>query len=234
MTSAARRIAAFAAIVIVFGVLRVPAASADNGLESWLRSDPRAAQYRPIADEATELARVLADSNIPDGFLVRIIAEAAAKRVSPTAVVSVFRRTVDAFLAANAVLSEVGFLPERPDGRDSLFVRLGIVFSAGLDVSVFEELVVYADNLDKLLTVSEAIAETLSVTDLEPDAKTALGRSLLASRLPVSAYGSVPSVYLRGRAGGLSTDDVTTVIIDALGRGGGLVQIDAELRRRVR
>ena len=78
----------------------------------------------------------------------------------------------------------------------------------------------------------DAITRLRSVAELEEGETLKVGTLLLSSKVPVFAYGSLPSIYLKGRTAGLAEREIVDeVIIETLASGGGIIAMHVKIDR---
>lgn len=212
-------------------LLAVPAMG--DELSSWFDSDPRARAYEGVEAELQSLIDEARLRKVPVGPLIDKLREGAAKRVDPGRLLDAVGETIDQLARARSVLeqSEGNFSASEEDLQAvSLLLR-------GLSEELAVELISFG--LEKgcemraIRAAGDAITRLRSIAELEEGETLKIGTLLLAGKVPVFAYGSLPSIYLKGRASGLSDGEILNeVIIETLESGGGIIAMHTKIDRR--
>ena len=135
---------------------------------------------------------------------------------------------------ARRLLEDADLLPIRNEAIRNALRELSVYQAAGVAPRTMAETLDAAGNLGQGLAAISAVAQVIAIQPLSEETTTELGRTIINSELTPATYASVSSAYLRGTLQGLSPESVARIIIDVLDAGGGLIQIDRELRTRGR
>lgn len=223
----------FCALLLVF--LPIPAVEAQTPLlDQWYRESDNARRY---IDERSELAAVMEqarEDGIPPELIMLVLQEGAAKRVPPSRLIAALEAEEERLATARRILERVDLLPIRTADIQNALRELSVYQSAGVPPDVLDSVLARTDELDRGLAAVGALAQVVGIQPLRDDTMATLGISILASELTPATYASLSSAYLRGTLNGLPPETVVRIIVDVLEAGGGLIQIDRELRTRGR
>lgn len=163
-----------------------------------------------------------------------VLREGAAKRVPGPRLVAALREESRRLARAREVLEDAGLLPVRTDEIAEVLRTLSVFQAAGVEPGTIASILDATDDLDRGIAALSAIAGVVSIQPIEEGLATDLGLALTESALTPATYASVSSAYLRGTLSGVTGETAIRIIIDVLRRGGGLIQIDRELKARGR
>ena len=220
----------FAALLLLL-FFAVPAMG--DELSSWFASDPRARAYEEVEAELQGLIDEARLKKVPVDPLIDKLREGAAKRVEPERLLDAVAETIDQLSRARLILEQASgsSSPSEEDMRAvSLLLR-------GLPEQLAGELIAFGleqgREMRAILAAGDAITRLRSIAELEEGETLKVGTLLLAGKVPVFAYDSLPSIYLKGRASGLSDREILDeVIIETLESGGGIIAMHTKINRK--
>lgn len=163
-----------------------------------------------------------------------VLREGAAKRVPGSRLVSALREELQRLTFAEDALSETNLLPRNSEQLRDTLRQVSVYQAAGVDRATISSTLKRTEDLERALAALSAVAGVLSIQSVDQQQSTRLAVALLDSELTPATFASIPSTFLRGTAIGLPATTVVMIIIDVLERGGGLIQIDRELKVRSR
>lgn len=218
------------ALIAAFAVLSSAALHADaTELERWFRRSNRADRYADDRDAIVAIVREADAENLPTDSMVKLVQEGAAKRVPPERLLDALSAERDRLETATRILTSHGHR-----STDDAVERLAIAQRGGVTPAVLDSIAGAAESGKQAVAAAEAVMQLYSVARIDAAEAEELAVALVETDTPTSAYRSVPSLVLKGRAAGLSPEETMDIIIDTLNDGGGLVRIDREINRRGR
>lgn len=228
-----RRALAFLAAVLAFS-----AVAAAEPLSDWYATSPRAAAYLSIRAELSALLADCAGEGIPAELLMARIAEGAGKRVPAERLVAALRVDLSYYVAIRALVAKCYPGEDGGPRLAGLLERGGMALRSGLDAGQLGSMLGAASargadaarTMDAILAVAVAQASI----PLDEDSKTELAVAMALSGESPERFSQLTSLLLRGRAGRLQTRDLVAVIVGVLGKGGGFLQVDREITRRIK
>ena len=211
-------------------VLAVPATG--DELSSWFASDQRARAYEAVEAELQGLIEEARQRKVPVGPLVDKLREGAAKGVDPQRLLDAVGETIDQLARARSVLEQASGNPwesEEDVQAVSLLLR-------GLPEELAGELIAFGlhrgREMRAIRAAGDAITRLRSIAELGEGEALKVGTLLLDGRVPVFAYGSLPSIYLKAKASGLPEQEILDeVIMGTLESGGGIVAMRVKIGR---
>lgn len=222
-------------VILCIALLSAPAFAEDADVSAWFRADPRGKAYRSVEGRVTAVFEAAKESGLPLWILMEKLREGAAKRVGADRLASGLEQESHRLLEARDILlgQKVPLVETRT--REEAMKAVSIALLSGLSPAIISEMFSLA--VPPLRVPQDAVAALAAIIPVrdasrlaEPDIRR-LGAALLASRLPPAAFKSVSSFFLKARASGARDEDVLeTMLIPSLEAGGGLVQMEEELR----
>jgi len=229
-------------ISISISCLALYAQNVSVELSQWYSENPKAESYREVRSQLEDIFAKAKVNQIPPELVLEVLHEGAAKNVSPARLAA----GADKKLAELVVFQEMlasfpsSFKAFGPgEEKNALFLKtLYLLAKRGMPMAILRSLYAFAcenrTDAEILLSVFRGLGH-IHVLELIPGKKLdELGRVLLASKLPVSTYLSLGSVFVKGNLGDIPISEITSIIIEAVRDGKGLIRIDQELNRRGR
>ncbi len=221
--------AGFFLALVFLGLLAVPVCG--DEISSWFAADPRAQAYEGVQAEIEDLVSAARLHKLPLGPIIDKLREGASKGADAQRLLSALHETIERLARAQAILEQAGAPADDEDVQ-----ALSLLLLRGLPEEVARGLVAYGRQsgreMPAVRAACDAIASLLDVKTLGNQDALRVGTLLLASRLPLSAYGSLASIYLKARASGMEDDAILNdVIIGSLESGGGVVAMDEKINR---
>ena len=222
----------FLLLLLSWGLLAVPAGG--DELSAWFRADPRARAYAGVQVELQELLAAARLQKAPIGPLVDKLREGVSKGVEEQRLLVALRETTDSLVRARAILEQAH--AAAAVGEENVRA-VSILLQRGLPDPLAGALISYGlragHGMRAVRAVCDAVTSLLAVGALGDRDVLRVGELLLAGRLPISAYRSLTSVYLKAKASGLDDREILNyVIIGSLESGGGIVSMDEKIARR--
>jgi hypothetical protein len=216
-------------------LLALSAFGDDAELSAWFRSDPKARPYAAVQAEIAATFDEAAGAGLPAWVLMEKLREGAAKGVPAGRLATGLRAEATRLSqAADILLRARTSVADRRE-RDETLRAVSIALLAGFSPGAVETLLVLVapparGPQDAVAALAAVIpvkdASLLSEADL-----VRLGAALLQSRLPSTAFKSIGSFFLKASASGARDGDILDdMVIPALRGGGGLVQMEEQLR----
>jgi hypothetical protein len=223
------------AIILCVAFLSIPAFAEDADVSAWFRADPRGKAYRSVEGQVTATFAAASDAGLPLWILMEKLREGAAKGVGADRLATGLEQESRRLLEARDILLGQKVPIMDPRTREETMKAISIALLSGLSPAIIAELFSLA--APPLRIPQDAVAALAAIIPVRDASRLAesdirrLGAALLASRLSPAAFKSVSSFFLKARASGARDEDVLeTMVIRSLEAGGGLVQMEEELR----
>jgi hypothetical protein len=200
-------------------------------ISSWFAADPRARAYQAAQAEIEDLANAARLHNVPLGPILDKLREGASKGADTERLLAALRETIDRLARARGIFEQAG-----ASGSGEDVQALSLLLLRGLPEEVARGLVAYGRQAGRgmpaIRAACGAVTGLLGVEALENRDALKVGALLLGSRLPLPAYGSLASLYLKASAAGMEDSEILNdVIIGTLESGGGVVAMDEKINR---
>jgi hypothetical protein len=216
---------------LLFSLLLAVPAMGDE-LSSWFASDPRARAYEGVETELEGLIDEARLKKVPIGPLLDKLREGAAKRVDPGRLLDAVGETIDQLARARSVLEQSagGFSASEEDLQAVSLLLRGLSEELAVELIAFG--LEHGREMRAIRAAGDAITRLRAIAELEEGETLKVGTLLLAGKVPVFAYDSLPSIYLKGKASGLSDRMILDeVIIETLDSGGGIIAMHTKIDR---
>jgi hypothetical protein len=224
-------------LCILLSLLAI-AAAAEEPLSSWFATSPAAGRYESIRGD---LRTILADAErrgIPAELFMTRIAEGAEKRVASDKLVAALRKDLENYFAVLSIISKTMSAAPENRQRTDLLARGGMALRAGMDTGTFEQ--VFSDAVRRDVPPRRAIDALIAVAavdsrmPLDGEGKRSLASSLAASSEKEERFSLLSSLLLRGKTGKIGTRDLVALAVSILDSGGGFLQLENEITRRLK
>lgn len=225
---------------VLFFLLCVTSASLFAGeLDQWFASDSRAPAYASIRGELDVLADGLAREGIPVVLLVDRLDEGSAKRIAPAKLLDALRKDSDDFLFLGSLYArrEPAMYGDPQSKKDALVVG-SLILRSGIGRDMLEQCLTESGSggsaVKRCLDALLAVASVHRRSPLQPGQLARLTQALVVSPEKPERFSALSSLFVRGRAGGIRAGEIAELVIGAFGRGGGFVQAENEISRRIK
>ena len=207
-------------------------------LSAWFATSAAARVYEPIRGELSSILADAGERGVPLELMMTRIAEGAEKRVAPGKLILALRKDLDNYTLVKSMISGTSpgtaLTKEWPD----LLARGGMALRSGMDAATFENVLLTSTAkavdtrrvMDALITV----AAVDSRMPLGGEGKRALAVSLACSTEKEARFSLLSSLFLRGKSGKLGTRDLVAITVSTLDSGGGFLQLENEITRRLK
>ena len=209
----------------------------DQEITEWLRKDEKGKQYQKAEEELRGILDDAEEEEIPSGILMNKVREGASKRVTEEVLVSAVEselarlRTARTILEANAV----SFPSE--EAYQNALKELSLFLLNGLTEEQLSRLLAEAQagrmGIRAALAAGKTLMVIVAINGLDEQQISRLGDALLASEFSPEGYDSVASLFLKANVYRIDIADIVEPVIEILRGGGGLVQLENAVRRRI-
>ena len=216
--------------------------TAKRTIAVWFGGTEEEKKYGSIKNEVELLALNLGFSGLGEGLLVDRLVEGSQKRIPAEKLLVALKDETRRLQSIARILSERGLFPVgEADGlaaEASLLLRAGLgesEFATALDATA--ELVDLKTPLPKVQRVLTALSTALAIHarfPLEVGDRQKLITALVLSRIPRERFGSLVSLFARGKASGMSQSRMCALVIEYASSGATMERIERELERRIR
>lgn len=207
-------------------------------ISAWLQGEPQAEYLRGEEPRIREIFAEARSRSVPGEILFERLKEGAAKRAAPEVLLRSLREETERLAAARRIILSAGPAISAAAREISLLKTSSLALRGGFsEKSLFEVLRAASDSGKGPAGAIELLPLLIRMQGIEPLPEAsvgAFGLALFSGRLPPAQYGSLLSLYLKAAAGKLAGDVTLRLMADILRTGGGLVQIERELTRRIK
>ncbi len=205
---------------------------APDPLPSWYLKIPDI--YEPIKADVLSVIMTLREEEIPGDTIGLLVLEGAAKDVEPVRLIGAINLEVGRLLWLKQVLESSGYDEMEASELAEPLGRLSLFLQSGVERGALESLLRGQVDLEKVLYAGEALGKIVQFAYATPEDQIRLANAMIGSNVPSRRYSALASTVLRGLSAGLSPDRLLDIIVEVLNSGGGILQIDQEIRSRGR
>jgi hypothetical protein len=229
-------------------------------LEDWFNRQSDSEKYLLVKEELIALFESANKRSIPLPILFERLQEGASKNVPPGKLVQALREEVNRLSEIKSMIQDINtvsykqkqsyFFPfpesfpdpeeknKQKNKLEDLMHQLSIVNRSGISVETMSTLFILALDQEKpythVLLVLHGLIKIPGLNNLDNKEIANLGEALLKSAISPESYGTLSSIFVKGRTYNLNYSIITDIVTQQLQRGGGLVQIEQEIIRRGR
>lgn len=219
------------ALILLITLGAVSHASPDDA-PSWYPKVPQA--YEPIREEMMALIIMLREEGIPQDTVGLLVLEGVAKSIDPPRLIQAVKAQADRLLWLNELLQNSGYIGlNEPEFKEAL-ERLSLYLQSGVAPVAIESLFKDRPDLEKALYTGEALGKIVQFAYSTSEDQLRLAKAIVASNIPPRRYAALVSTVLRGLSAGFSPERLLDILVEVLSSGGGMLQIDQEIRSRGR
>lgn len=232
----------------------------EQTLDDWFKKQSGSDKYLPVKNELLSLFSSAHKQSLPLKILFERLQEGVSKNVPAKKLIKALEEEVERLTDISIMIDNVNtksfeqnqvyFFP-RPESEmkpeeknkqkrvlEDLMHQLSIFNRSGISVQSMSSLFTLAVNEEKpdntILLVLHGLIKIPGLNNLENEDITSMGIALAQSTLSPESYGTLSSIFVKGRTYNLNYSIITRIVIQELQRGGGLVQIEQEIIRRGR
>lgn len=227
-------------LLFFLGTLPGPCGAEELGVReilSWLSAAEEAAPYRGDVRYGAIFEKAK-DEGVPLILLFEKLKEGIAKRISPPVLVRFLGEEGLRLALARSLVSSSSVEVRGSEEELALLKSCSISLSNGIDRAVLKEVLRAAALSRKGATGAVGFLPVLirmrEVGEIPSELAGPFASAVFSGRLPETEYGPLVSLYFKAVAGRLSTETTLKLMIDTLKTGGGIIQIERELSRRIR
>jgi hypothetical protein len=214
------------------------AAHPESILSSWYAHSPAAAMYESARPALADLVAEAESKGIPAELVMQRVAEGAGKRVPPQKLLEALRKDIDNYAYVLSALEAIAPGSTHGAGGRELLERGGMVLRSGMEAASFGQALRYATargkDVTRAVSALVAVAALASRLPLEASDRVDLAVSLCLSVEREDRFSMLTPLFLRGRAGKLAPHDLVLLAKATFEAGGGLLQLENEINRRLK
>ena len=190
--------------------------------------------YEPIKADVESIIQTLREEEIPVDTIGLLVLEGIAKDVEPARLIGAIDLEVDRLLWLKGLLKNAGYDAMDPSELAEPLERLSLFLQSGVERATIESLFRDEVDLEQVVYAGEALGKIVQFAYGKPEDQMRLANALLDSSVPPRRYSALASTVIRGLSTGLSPDRLLDILVEVLASGGGILQIDQEIRSRGR
>jgi hypothetical protein len=228
-------------------------------LDQWFKEQPDAASYLSIKEDLSFLFSEARARNLPLSLLYERLREGISKHVPPQRLLKALEfdveqlsRIVEMMKVVDALSfsrREIHFFIKEGIQWDvlnreqntpvfDLIHQLSLLNRSGISIESMSNLFTCAieneKSINTMLPVLHSLIKIPGLDNLKERETVDLGKALIKSALSPDSYGTLSSIFVKGRIYHLNYSTISDIVVKVLNRGGGIVQIEQEIIQRGR
>ncbi len=223
---------------LIFLCPLIISAQTEEALSVWFQTQQQAKRYEGIKDELGAMLSQAGKAGIPITLLIEKMNQGASKQVLPESLLKAMDEELARLISARNLIEESGIMTKNHQEYQQTLKFLSVSFRSGLEYATLNTLFAIAAAekrpLKDTLALCSVLIKIASIQRLKQDDYLLLGKALVTSRFPESAYDSIASFFLKANASGIKGSDTILFMAGVIEKGGGLIQMEQELARRTR
>ncbi|MBN2441858.1 MAG: hypothetical protein JXJ04_10940 [Spirochaetales bacterium] len=230
-----------------------------QSLDRWFHKQENMSTYISLKQDLYNLFTYADSLSLPLSLLFERLQEGFSKHVPPERLLKALNDEVERLFEIVTMIKEIdtlsysqrkvyffsnqGFDHQQKDKTEmqnftNLVYQLSIFNRSGISVMSMSELFTLAIKTERskeiILSVLHGLIKIPGLDNLDDQEMADLGRALTVSTLSPESYGTLSSIFVKGRIYHLNYPTISNIIITELNRGGGIIQIEQEIIRRGR
>ncbi len=210
---------------------------ATPSLDRWFKTDPRAKQYSQSQSQIKSIFITASKAELPTWVLMEKLQEGASKHVPSPRLILGLNNELKRLKLAKSIVERYNIPYKDKNELGIKLKHLSLILMGGIEYNTIIQFL-NADQKnnygeEKIFSLFDLLVQIKSINRAITQSELLLlGLSILNSKLKAKSYSPIASIYLRAKASGLRDKTITSTIENVLKHGGGLVQLDYELRQR--
>ncbi|MBN2534078.1 MAG: hypothetical protein JXB88_14405 [Spirochaetales bacterium] len=255
-----KRVACIFILLIFSFIVDAQPDTVEQSLDNWFDRQPGSAKYVSIKAELLVLFSSAYTKSLPLKILFERLQEGASKNVPANRLLMALKEETNRLAEIMTMINTINALcyeqrqvyffsgfkagdpAEEKDKQktllEDLMHQLSILNRGGISVQSMSSLFTLAVNEEKpdktIFLVLHGLIKIPGLNNLKDEEIAGIGIALIKSSLSPESYGTLASIFVKGRTYNLNYSIITSIVIEELQRGGGLVQIEQEIIRRGR
>ncbi|MBN1798203.1 MAG: hypothetical protein JW822_06485 [Spirochaetales bacterium] len=223
---------------LVTGLSQVFPEDISDIIDTLFSQEQRQAEYNQIYGSLLSVFLGLEQQGLPLESLLDKLKEGLAKKVSPEKLLAGIENEALRIKQAYALLNRVQFSFENENEKNQLYNRISLYLLGGLSEDLVESMLRGAKNKKPALKVFQSLGTTIlklkTITGLNEGEFMSLSQVMLNSALSYTNYSMITALFVKAKFRKVSDQEMFSLVIYILKRGGGILQIEEELSRRTK
>ena len=209
-----------------------------NELSSWLQKNPQGKAYQNAEENLNRVIESTVEEGLPTEILMDRMREGAAKKVPEDLLVNALNEELDRLVLARTILQNEGIQFSSKGAYQDALREISLLLLNGVSGEFVSGLLTFSMSQDKgiegVLAAGRSLLLISGTGPLSEDQLYNLGKAFLSSRFSPTGYFSVASLFIKASVNQVEPVELLAPVIRILEQGGGLIQLERELRRRIK
>jgi len=229
------------AVILILLVFKLPLfaePSTITELRSWFMENINGSRYQAYQARIEAVFLAAQESGLPLWILFDKLSEGVSKKVKGEVLATALEREYNQLLTIHTLFTKMKMeITDRVLYEEGL-KTLSLFLSGGLDSDLLQALLTHSLALKQeprtLLLLCEAVFKIKQASLLNNGQLLRLADALMGSSLPPAGYLSIASLFIKGKIKHIQEETLFVLITETLAGGGGLIQLNDELNRRIK
>ncbi len=205
-------------------------------IDTLFSQEQRQSEYGQIYAPLMSVFIELEQQGLPIASLLDKLKEGLAKKVSPERLLTGIKNEALRIKQAFSLLKKIQFTFDSESEKNELYNSISLFFLGGLSEDLLEPMLRGAKGKKQAVRVFQSLGTTIlklkTVTGLGESKLLTLTKVLLNSALNYTNYPIITSLFVKAKFRRMSDQEMFSLVVNILKRGGGILQIEEELSRR--
>jgi hypothetical protein len=225
----------FFSLLIVF-ISNVFAADVASVIDKLFSQEEWRTKYAEVYIPLKTLFIQIEQEGFPVESLLDKLREGLAKKVSPQVLLTGIKDETQRIKQAFELLNKIQFSYANQAEKTELYKNISLFLLGGLKIELLEQMLVGVqvkkDTVKVFLSLGTTILKLKAATSLSEEELATLTGVLLKSTLNYSTYPLVTSLFVKAKIRRVSDQEMFSLVVNILTRGGSVLEIEEELSRR--
>jgi hypothetical protein len=203
-------------------------------IQNWLKIDSQMARYQEAAPEILRIFQTAQDESLPLILLLDKVKEGSAKRVPPSRLLKTLEEERQRIALVHRMLEKIPLQIPDQDRKNQILKTCSIALLGGFSLEGLEQLFTLVPPYEKALALVLPLMEMNRIAPIPMNSLERFLPVITKSSITESQYGTFVSLYLRAIAGKVPPEEVLRLMSDVIASGGGILQVERELTRRIK
>jgi hypothetical protein len=209
-----------------------------NELSSWLQKNPQGKAYQNAEENLNRVIESTEKEGLPTEILMTRMREGAAKKIPEDLLVNALNEELDRLVLAKTILQNEEIQFSSKGAYQDALREISLLLLNGFSGEFVSGLLTFSVSQDKgiegVLAAGCSLLLISGTGHLSEEQLYNLGKALLSSRFSPAGYPSVASLFIKASVNQVEPVELLAPVIRILEQGGGLIQLERELRRRMK
>ena len=207
-------------------------------IDTLFSQKQRQSEYGKVYNPLLSVFLELEQQGLPTEILVDKLKEGLSKKVSPARLLTGIKNEALRIKQTSVLINKVQFVFKDESEKKELYRNMSLFLLGGLSQDMLESMLQGVRSKEQAVQVFQSLGTTIlklkTITGLSSSEFLSLSQVLLNSALKFPSYPMITSLFVQAKYRRMSDQEILSLVVNILNRGGGILQIEEELSRRTK